>query len=114
MNEDAERRIEEARKAAQRQKETDEFLQSLTKNDELVKPIYNPEAWALRNQAQGAANRGEYPKKDCKHPFAYLEQYVDTDPSVKRKELPTNLFECTVCHSLLWLVDPYGNVKSDG
>lgn len=89
-------------------------MDSLTANDELVKRIVNPEGWAIRNKARGAANRGEYPKKDCHHPFAYLEQYEDTDPSVLRSGLPINLFECRICQTLLWLVDPYGNEKSDG
>lgn len=114
MNEDAERRIEEARKQAQRQKDTAEFLQSLKPGDETLRRIVNPEAWAMRNKAQGAANRGDYPKTGCPHPFSFIQQYQDDDPSVKRRGLPVNLFECGQCGTLLWLVDPYGEVKADG
>lgn len=114
MSEEADRRIEEARRQARRQKETAEFLESLKPGDELLRRVVNPEAWALRNKAQGAANRGEYPRKNCQHPFALLQQYQDDDPSVKRRGLPVNLFECGQCGTLLWLVDPYGEVKGDG
>lgn len=114
MDDETERRIEAARAEQQRQKETKEFLDSLTKNDELVRPIYNPEAWALRDKARAAASRGELPKVDCRHPFSYLQQYEDDDPSVKRKGLPVNLFMCGVCGMPLWLVDPHGEVKADG
>ena len=114
MDEETERRIEEARQAAKRQKETADFLDSLTKNDELVRPVYNPEAWVIRDKARAAAQRGEYPKKNCPHPYSTLRQYVDDDPGVKRKGLPINLYECAQCGTLLWLVDPFGEIKADG
>jgi hypothetical protein len=97
-----------------RREETKDFLQSLTRNDELLKPIYNPEAWIIRDKLRGAASRNELPRKTCRHPFAYLQQYEDSDPSVIRKGLPLNLFECKVCGTQLWLVDGYGDVKPDG
>lgn len=114
MSDETDRRIEAARAEQRRQKETKEFLDSLTSKDSLVRPIYNPEAWAIRNKARGQANRGEITKTDCRHPFAYLQQYEDDDPSVKRKGLPVNLFLCGICGMPLWLVDPFGNEKSDG
>lgn len=110
---DAESRIEAAARQAARQKETKEFLESLTKNDELVKPIRNPEAWALREKARGAASRGELARTDCPHPFQYLQQYMDDDPAVLRRGNPVNLFACGVCGVLLWLVDPWGEAKVD-
>lgn len=114
MDEETERRIEEARQAAARQKDTADFLNSLTKNDEIVRPIYNPEAWVARDKAAAAAKRGDYPRRECRHPYAYLEQYVDDDPGMNRKGKPINLYECGMCHTLLWLVDPFGQPKSDG
>lgn len=114
MSEDAEKRIEAARQEAQRQKETKEFLDGLKPGDSLVRPIYNPEAWVIRDKSQSAAARGEMPRKDCRHPFSNLQQYEDDDPSVKRRGLPVNLFMCGMCGTPLWLVDPWGQVKSDG
>lgn len=113
MSDEADKRIEAARQEAQRQKETKEFLDSLTKNDSTLKPVYNPEAWVMRDKAQAAASRGEMVPNNCRHPFAYLQQYQDDDPGVKRKGLDVNLFECGVCHMVLWLVDPWGKVKPD-
>jgi hypothetical protein len=114
VDEETERRIEAARAESQRQKQTKEFLDSLTDKDSLVKPVYNPEAWAVRNKARAAASRGEIKPTSCRHPFQYLQQYQDDDPSVKRRGLDVNLFECGVCGMPLWLVDPFGNEKSDG
>jgi hypothetical protein len=114
MNEDAERRIEEARQKAEREREAKEFLESLKVGDEIVKPIHNPEAYALRSQAVGRANRGELKRTDCQHKQAYLNQYIDEDPGVKRSGRPINLYECGICHTLLWLVDPWGRVAGDG
>lgn len=117
MNEEAERRIEEARKDAARQKQAREFLESLTADTEMVKPVYNPEAYVMREKFTGAANRGELPRKNCHHPMQYLQQYVD-DVSERggRPDLtgkPVNLFICGVCEMPLWLVDPWGEVVND-
>lgn len=110
---EVDRRIEEARQKAERTKETNEFLQSLKPGDEVLKPVYNPEAWIMRDKLKAAALRGELVKTDCRHPDAYLQQYLDTDPSTMRRELPTNLYECGICHMILWMVDPWGVPKSD-
>lgn len=110
---EVERRIEEARAKQEREKQTKEFLESLTSNDELVRAIHNPEAFAMREKAKGAANRGELPRTECRHPLSYLRQFIDEDSSVKRRSRPVNLFECGVCHTPLWLVDPWGGVVSD-
>src|SRR5687767_1408589 len=67
---ETDRRIEEAREAGERAKETADFLASLKVGDDLVKPIYNPEAYHFRSKAKGMANRGELPRSDCEHPFA--------------------------------------------
>lgn len=83
------------------------------KGTEMVKPIRNPQAFILRSNAAAGAARGEYPNKECPHPIEMVEQYVDEDPAAKRKGRALNLFECTLCHSLLWLVDPYGNEALD-
>ena len=115
MSDDADRRIEEAAAQAQREADASEFLKSLTKNDEVVKPIHNPEAYILRSKAKAAASRGELPTTLCRHTanLDYLGQYVDDDATVKRKGTPLNLFECSICGMLLWLVDPWGNEVSD-
>lgn len=113
MTDETERRIQAAADAASRTRQTKEFLDSLTKNDELVKPIYNPEAWVIRNKAKGAAERGEIERTNCHHPLQFLQQYIDDDPSVKRDGKPVNLFECGVCHMLLWFVDPWGVPVAD-
>lgn len=113
MSDEVERRLEAARQAAVRQKETQEFVDSLTKDTELLKPIYNPEAWVIRDKAKSAATRGELVRTDCRHPIAYLQQFVDEDPSRKRDGKAVNLFECGVCHMCLWLVDPWGEAVGD-
>ena len=113
MNDEVEQRIEAAAQAAQRQKDTKEFMESLTKDTELVKPIYNPEAYVLREKARGLASRGEMPKSDCTHPLRYIQQYIDDDPSVLREGKPVNLFECGICHIPIWFVDPWGNPLTD-
>lgn len=111
---EADRRIEAARQEADRQKQTKEFLDGLTRNDEIVKPIYNPEAFIMRDKAQSAARRGEVVRKDCKHPLEYLQQYLDDDPLIKRKGRPVNLFACGICGGLIWFVDAWGTPVSDG
>jgi hypothetical protein len=113
MSDDAERRIEAAAAQAARQKEAREFLEGLTKNDEILRPVRNPEAYVMREKARGAASRGELPRNDCRHPFQYLQQYTDDDPAVQRRGRPVNLFACGVCGMLLWLVDPWGESKAD-
>jgi hypothetical protein len=113
MSDEADRRIEAAREEAQRAKDTNEFLNSLTKNDEFVKPIYNPEAWVIRDKARAAASRGEMPRSQCTHPFQAMQQYVDEDPARERNGRPLNLFECGVCHLTMWIVDPWGVPISD-
>lgn len=112
-NEEADRRIEAARANAQREKETADFLKSLKPGDSLVKPIYNPEAWVKRDQAKSAAIRGDLQRTNCNHPMAYLTQYVDDDPAANRYGTPLNLFECGVCHTLIWLCDPWGVAVTD-
>lgn len=112
-NDEVERRIEEARQQAARQKETEEFLKGLTSDDELLRPIYNPEAWVMRDKAKAAASRGEIKQPGCRHPLRYIQQYVDDDPSVQRRGNEVNLFACGVCGCLLWFVDPWGSAVSD-
>lgn len=111
--EDADRRLEAARQATTRQVETADFLKSLTKNDDLVKPIYNPEAWIARDQARSAATRGDIQPSGCTHPMAHLKQFVDDDPAVGRYGTPLNLFSCGACHTLIWFTDPWGTALSD-
>ncbi len=90
------------------------FLAGLTKDDQVLRHIPNPEAHLLREKAYLAAQAREYPRKGCPHPISAIEQYLDDDPSAHRESRPTNLFECSICHSLLWLVSPYGEAASDG
>jgi len=110
---EVERRIEAARQQADRQKQTREFLDDLKPGDTLVKPITNPEAFVLREKARGMADRGEIPRTACRHPLSRIQQYIDDDPVVLRKGNPVNLYECGVCHILLWMVDPWGNPVGD-
>jgi len=110
---DAEARIEAAAQEAARQKQTQEFLQGLTKNDELVRPIYNPEAFVFREKYRGQASRGELKRTECRHPLQYVQQYIDDDPAIKREGRPVNLYECGVCHMPLWMVDPWGSPVPD-
>lgn len=110
---EVDRRLEAAKTEAVRAEQTQDFLRSLTADTELVRPVYNPEAYVFREKARGAAERGEIQRTDCKHPFQYLQQFEDSDPSVMRKGNSVNLFECQICTMLLWLVDPFGKDKSD-
>lgn len=98
---------------SEREKQVTEFLANLTKNDALVKPIYNPEAFLMREKARGAANRGDIQRTGCRHPLSEIRQFVDEDPSVKRNDKLVNLFECGVCHMLLWFADPWSEPISD-
>jgi len=97
-----------------RQRANRDFLNSLTQADgELLRPIYNPEAFIMREKIRGAASRGEIPDTGCRHPLALIRQYVDDDPAVKRNSRPVNLFECGQCHMLIWFVTPDGEPISD-
>jgi hypothetical protein len=116
-DDETERRIEAARAAGERARETAEFLAGLTKDDEVLRPIYNPEAFVFRDKAKGAAARGELPRTACRHPLDAIQMYVDDDSS--RGGRPglsgrmVNLFECGACHTPLWLVDPWGETVGD-
>jgi hypothetical protein len=94
----------------QRRQEIREIIES---KEPLLKPMFNIEAEIIRNKALAAAKRGEYPRSGCPHPVQAVEQFIDEDPSTRRNGRPTNLFECTICHSLLWLINPYGEAASD-
>lgn len=113
MTEEADRRIEAARQEAERQKQTKEFLEGLKKDDEILRHIHNPEAFLMREKFRGMATRGDLKRSGCTHPFAMIQQYVDDDPLATRRGRDVNLFECTVCHMPLWLVDPWGDPVSD-
>lgn len=113
MDDETTRRIDEAAAKAARQKETDEFLKSIKSADDVLKPIYNPEAFVMRDKAKAAAARGELPKSDCTHPLQYIQQFEDSDPSVARRGQDVNLFACGVCGCLLWFVDPWGVAIND-
>lgn len=110
---EVERRIEVARAESQRSRNAAEFLAGLTKNDEMVKPIYNPEAYVFREKFRGAANRGELQKSGCRHPINAITQYIDEDPKIARNGNPVNLFECGICHLPIWWVDPWGEPITD-
>lgn len=88
-------------------------MAGLTANDELVRPVYNPEAWVMRDKLKSAAASGKLPKTECTHPLDLLRQYVDDDPSMKREGRLVNLFECGVCQMLVWFTDPWGVAVSD-
>jgi hypothetical protein len=113
QREESERRIEAARQDAVRQQEAKEFLDSLKPGDETLKPIYNPEAYHFRSKYRGAAERGELQNTGCRHPIPNIKGYVDEDPARKRDGKLVNLFECSICHMPLWLVDPWGKAVSD-
>ncbi len=112
MSDDVTRRIDEAAARGARAKETAEFLNDI-KGQDMIKPVYNPEAWVMRDKAKGAANRGELPKTACTHPLQSIQQYVDDDPSIKRSGKPVNLFACGICGMLLWFTDPWGQAVGD-
>ncbi|MEM3008392.1 MAG: hypothetical protein QXU32_02350 [Nitrososphaerales archaeon] len=106
--------VEDPKIKIQRAEMIQDFLNSIKDPDDIIRPIYNPEAFILRNKAEHAARTGKIKRPDCSHPLQYLKQYVDEDPSVHRRNVPVNLFECGVCHSLLWFVDAWGRPASDG
>lgn len=108
-----EQKIEEARLQKVREEEAAEFLRSIGPNADLLKPIYNPEAYVMRDKARAAASRGEMHQTTCRHPLWRVKQFVDYDPAVNRKDRPLNLFECEDCHTLMWLVDPWGKMVGD-
>lgn len=113
MSDEADRRIEIAAAKVERAKQQQEFIEGLTKNDTLIRPIYNPEAYVFREKMTGAAERGELKRSSCRHPFQDMKQYIDEDPAIARNGRPVNLFECGVCHMIMWIVDPWGVAVSD-
>src|SRR4051794_7549264 len=87
--------------------------EDLVQGESLLK-VDRPEPWIKRKQAVDAAKQGTYPIKQCQHPVSRINQFFDHVNDADREGRPTNLFECEVCHSLLFLADPYGRVASDG
>lgn len=76
--------------------------------------LATPEPWLMRKKAVEAAKRGEYPKSECMHPASQMLWMHDHVNERDREGRPVNLFECGICHSQLFLVDPYGKAASDG
>ncbi len=79
-----------------------------------IRHIVNLEAAIMRNKATAAAKRGEYPRTGCPHPLKAVAQFEDIRLDVKRDGQVVNLYECTICKTLLWLCDPYGKASADG
>lgn len=77
-----------------------------------MKYIDNPDPRILRLQAQTQAKHNEYPTTACPHPASAIGQFIDEEAG--RAGRPTNLFQCDICKTLLWLVDPYGKTATDG
>lgn len=115
MTDETEQRIEAARLEAQRTKDNADFLASLKTGDSTVKHIQNPEAFIMREKYIGAAGRNQFTaqQRECSHPLAYLQQFVDDDPLLHREGRPVNLFACGVCHLPVWFSDPWGRPLSD-
>lgn len=84
------------------------------KGVDLIKHIEHPEPYLARRKAALAARSGQYPNTGCPHPVTAVQQFFDDAGTTDRQARPTNLMECTLCHSLLWLVDPYGKAAQDG
>lgn len=80
--------------------------------DIIIRPIANPEADILRNKEIGAARDGRLPKTECPHPASAVEAYVDGERG--REGRPTNLFHCSICSRMLFMVDAHGQTASDG
>lgn len=76
--------------------------------------LATPEPWIKRKQAVDQAKKGIYPKTECLHPISMVVQMYDHVNEADRHGRPTNWFECEVCHSMLFLVDPYGRTAQDG
>lgn len=73
-----------------------------------IKQIH-PDAQLMRKSEVGAAM--SRPAPACPHPLSAVEQFVDDEPGQANK--PVNLWQCTVCKSLIWLVDAHGKAVSD-
>lgn len=112
MSDEIKRQVEAARQEEKIRKDTTEFFTSLGPNDEMIKPIYSPEAFIFRSKAKTAAAAGEVVKPNCTHPLAYIHQYFDEEKTLGRNK-PVNLFECGRCHCILWLRDPWGDDVGD-
>lgn len=76
--------------------------------------LATPEPYLKRQQAVSQASRGEYRKTDCMHPVSAIVQMFDHVDDRDRHGRPTNWFECERCHSMLFLVDPYGKAAMEG
>ncbi len=76
-----------------------------------IRHIAQPEADLMRKSEVAAVRAGK-PDNQCPHPVSAIEQYVDKVPG--RVDRPTNLYQCTICHDTLWLVNPHGRAASDG
>lgn len=79
---------------------------------ELAKQLTNPESVILWGKQVAAAKDGRLPPTECPHPMSAIDLYVDEEAG--REGRPTNLFECTICHRLLRLVDAHRKEATDG
>lgn len=77
-----------------------------------VSPIrqINTDAQLLRKSAVTEA-RGGRPAPVCDHPLHAVEQFVDEQPGMHPRAV--NLWQCTICHEFIWLVDSHGKAVAD-
>lgn len=81
---------------------------------DIISHIGDPDPVILRDKDLAAALDGRMPPNACPHPMSAMEQFVDEEPGRARSGRPTNLFQCGVCHRLLWLVDAFGKPAAEG
>lgn len=76
-----------------------------------VAPIkqINPDAQLMRKTEVMAAR--ERPKPACPHPLGAVIQFIDDREGEPNQ--PVNLWQCSVCKSLIWLVDGHGKAVAD-
>lgn len=81
---------------------------------DFVKRIDSPDAAVVRMRELARAKAGKVVNTGCPHPVSAIEQFVDDAGYVGRNDKPVNLFMCTICSSLLRLVDYNNTEAQDG
>jgi len=81
---------------------------------EVAKNIPSPDPRIVRSLIKGRARNNEIPNPNCPHPMSAIYQIEDVVNENQRSGRPTNLFQCDICKSTLFLVDAFGNEATEG
>jgi len=80
---------------------------------DVLKHIESPDPAIMRAKEAAKARAGEIPQTPCPHPASAIDWVIDEDTRIHR-QVPTNLFVCSLCKQMLRLVDFNGKEAIDG